>query len=259
MDYGEDEQLHFGAAYYVRSAADTADGVPPRSAWQDTEDEQLRPRRRSEARFVARRIRQLLDEGYPVQEADGQLRPVRPEDIVILMRSPRHAPAGVHRRPCAGSGYPLQPAGSSRPFFATTEIAVLVSFLQIVDNPRQDVPLHRGAALAAVRLHAGPAGPDPGAAFRRGTTTALCVPTTARIAVPFWQRLAQLRAAAGELTADRLLWKLYTDWQALAVFGAMEGGAQRRSNLAGAVCLRRAAGGCGTGEPVRFCQLSAST
>ena len=47
----------------------------------------------------------------------------------------------------------------------------------------------------------------------------------------FLERLAQLRAAAGELTADRLLWKLYTDWQALAVFGAMEGGAQRRSNL----------------------------
>ena len=37
---------------------------------------------------MAARIRQLLDEGYPVTESDGTLRPCRPEDIVILMRSP---------------------------------------------------------------------------------------------------------------------------------------------------------------------------
>ena len=28
------------------------------------------------------------DEGYPVTESDGSLRPCRPEDIVILMRAP---------------------------------------------------------------------------------------------------------------------------------------------------------------------------
>ena len=42
----------------------------------------------AEARFTAQRIRQLLDEGYPVTGEDGTLRPCRPEDIVILMRSP---------------------------------------------------------------------------------------------------------------------------------------------------------------------------
>ena len=41
----------------------------------------------AEARLVAGRIRQLLDEGYPVQDG-GTLRPCRPEDIVVLMRSP---------------------------------------------------------------------------------------------------------------------------------------------------------------------------
>ena len=39
------------------------------------------------------RIRQLLDEGYPVTEEDGTLRPCRPEDIVIL-----HALSGQPER-----------------------------------------------------------------------------------------------------------------------------------------------------------------
>ena len=97
--------------------------------------------------------------------------------------------------------------------------------------------------------------PRSGAGIRGGYYGAL-VPTTARDSRAFLEQLAQLRAAAGELTADRLLWKLYTDWQALAVFGAMEGGAQRHGNLLaltpppGSWRLR-------DGEPVRFCQLSA--
>ena len=86
-----------------------------------------------------------------------------------------------------------------------------------------------GAAVAAAGLFAGSTGPDPGRASGE-TTTALCVPTMVRIAVPFWSGWRSC-GRRGELTADRLLWKLYTDWQALAVFGAMEGGAQRRSNL----------------------------
>ena len=89
----------------------------------------------AEARFTAGRIRQLLDEGFPVQGEDGQQRPVRPEDIVILMRSPaarrKAFTAALQREdiPCAG--------GEEQSFFETMEIAVMVSFLQIVDNPRQ--------------------------------------------------------------------------------------------------------------------------
>lgn len=61
----------------------------------------------------------------------------------------------------------------------------MVSFLQIVDNPRQDVPLL--AVLRSPLLGFSPdRWPRSGAGIRGETTTALCVPTTARIAVPFW-------------------------------------------------------------------------
>ena len=58
---------------------------------------------------------------------------------MILMRSPaarrKAFTAALQREdiPCAG--------GEEQSFFETMEIAVMVSFLQIVDNPRQDVPL----------------------------------------------------------------------------------------------------------------------
>ena len=93
----------------------------------------------AEARFVAARIRKLLDEGYPVTESDGTLRPCRPEDIVILMRSPGSRSAAFAAAlaerdiPCS-----FQESGD---FFHTMEISVMLSLLEIVDNPRQDVPL----------------------------------------------------------------------------------------------------------------------
>ena len=136
MDYGPEEQLNYGATGYPeRSDADTEFHL---ISVADSEEERF-DRTEVEARFVAHRIRQLLDEGFPVQGEDGQQRPVRPEDIVILMRSPaarrKAFTAALQREdiPCAG--------GEEQSFFETMEIAVMVSFLQIVDNPRQDVPL----------------------------------------------------------------------------------------------------------------------
>ena len=93
----------------------------------------------AEARFIARRIRDLLDEGYPVTEGDGTLRPCRPEDIVILMRSPGSRLASFAQAlaerdvPCSFD--------ESRDFFEAMEVSVMAALLSLVDNPRQDVPL----------------------------------------------------------------------------------------------------------------------
>lgn len=88
MDYGEDEALHFGAAYYPERM-DCQTEFHLISAHQKAgENDKPVKKVTAEARFVAARIRKLLDEGYPVTESDGTLRPCGPEDIVILMRSP---------------------------------------------------------------------------------------------------------------------------------------------------------------------------
>lgn len=64
---------------------------------------------------------------------------VEPEDIVILMRSPRSRMAdfGAAMSRC---GIPYS-GGERESFFETLEISTVYSLLQIIDNPRQDVPL----------------------------------------------------------------------------------------------------------------------
>lgn len=93
MEYGEDESLHFGAEYYPpRKDCETEFHLI--SAHQKSAANE-RPVKRllAEARFTAQRIRQLLDEGYPVTGEDGTLRPCRP---------------GGHRDPDALSGEPVR-------------------------------------------------------------------------------------------------------------------------------------------------------
>ena len=92
-----------------------------------------------EARFAAKRIRALVDGGFPVSDGEGGERPVRPADIVILLRSPNTV-LHHYARALGERGIPWEAEGGGD-FFAATEVNVALSLLQIVDNPRQDVPL----------------------------------------------------------------------------------------------------------------------
>jgi len=226
MDYGDDEQLYFGA----EAAYPPRPGMEPELhliSVENTEEETF-DRTEVEARFVARRIRRLLDQGFPVQGEDGQPRPVEPEDIVILMRSPR-ARLAAYTAALRRENIPCT-SGESQAFFSTLEAAVMVSFLQIIDNPRQDVPL-----IAVLRSPLFGFSPDRLAQIRAllpegDYYDALCLDEHEDTAA-FRQTLDGLRLAARDMTADRLLWKLYTQCHAMAVFGAMEGGAARKENL----------------------------
>ena len=226
MDYGDDEQLYFGA----EAAYPPRPGMEPELHFisvENTQEESF-DRTEMEARFTARRIRQLLDEKFPVQGEDGRPRPVEPEDIVILMRSPR-ARLAAYTAALRRENIPCT-SGESEAFFSTPEAAVMVSFLQIIDNPRQDVPL-----IAVLRSPLFGFSADRLALIRAlqpegDYYDALCLDDGADTA-DFRRLLEELRLAARDMTADRLLWKLYTECHALAVFGAMEGGAARKENL----------------------------
>ena len=224
MDYTAEERLYFGADYYTGAAGrETEMHV---ISVEDTPEQRF-DRTEAEARFAARRIRQLLDEGFPVQGENG-MRPVRPEDIVILMRSPRSRmkafTAALAREgiPCGG--------GESDDFFSAMEIAVTVSLLEIVDNPRQDVPL-----IGVLRSPLVGLSPNQLAAIRAVLPEgdyydALCQDESSA-AREFLTLLNELRQAAREMPADDLLWYIYDRCHVMAIFGAMEDGAMRQARL----------------------------
>ncbi|MBQ3724760.1 MAG: PD-(D/E)XK nuclease family protein, partial [Oscillospiraceae bacterium] len=224
LNYGSDERLYFGADYYLPGT-----GAETEYHLVDVADsaDEKQDRTAEEAAFVADRIRALLDGGYPVQD-DGAFRPCREEDIVILMRSPKSRmaafSAALAKRNILCSGE------ESSSLFDAPEIAVVFSFLQIIDNPRQDVPL-----LAAMRSALGGFSPDRLAEIRAGHREgdfydALCADGGADSRA-FLALLEGLRRDGRELSADQLIWRLYDVLHAQAVFGAMPGGAQRRQNL----------------------------
>ena len=193
------------------------------------EDEELWGEKRDKDEVVAceaaLRIRRLLDSGMTVGN-----RPLSPEDVVILLRSPgpvlRYYAAALDslRIPwCAEGGYE---------FFGTTEISVAISMLHVIDNPRQDVPL-----LAVLRSPLFDFSPDRLAQLRSGGRGCVydCLTAAAHRGeedcVDFLQRLEVLRDLAAEEGSHRLLWQIYEDTDLPAVFAALPEGERRRANL----------------------------
>ena len=182
-----------------------------------------------EARFAARRVRELLDQPLMIQEGDG-LRPLRPSDVMILLRSPRSV---THHYLLAlnQEGVPWTAQGGDD-FFETTEVNVALSILQIVDNPRQDVALisalrspvygFTGDQLALLRA-------DSGGDFY--TALVRAAEGGDQACRSFLEQLEELRDCAGDRTCRQLIWHIFERTNMLGIFGAMEGGGERRSNL----------------------------
>ena len=228
MEYGDDEALHFGAEYYPERSDCGTEFHLITARQKSEEDPHPVKKTLAEARFTALRIRQLLDEGYPVTGTDGAPRPCGPEDFAILMRSPGSRAAlfadalAEQDIPCA-----FEESGD---FFSSMEVAVTWNLLQILDNPRQDVPLidllrspvfgFTADRLAEIR-----------GKTREGDFYHAVECDGGEDCRSFLAALAGLRADARTMSVERLLWRLYNQLNLLGVFGAMDDGDLRRENL----------------------------
>ena len=183
-----------------------------------------------EARWAARRIRELLEKPLMVKDGDGE-RPLRPSDVMILLRSP-----GVvlknYLRALSEEGIPWKADGGGD-LFAATEVNVALALLEIVDNPRQDVPL-----IAALRSPVYGFDGDKLAMIRAGcpegdfyTALVRAGERGDRDCLAFLEELEGLRFGAGELTCRQLIWHIYEKTNLLGLFGGMPGGQERQDNL----------------------------
>ena len=225
MDYTADEALYPGAPFPPDGRyAVELDAV---DASAEGEEEKT-ARDLIEARFTAKRIRTLVDGGFPVSDGEGGERPVRPADIVILLRSPNTV-LHHYARALGERDIPWEAEGGGD-FFAATEVNVALSLLQIVDNPRQDVPL-----ISVLRSPVYGFSADRLAELRAASPdTDFYAALTAdggEDSRAFLTELDELRFGAGELSSHELLWQLYDRTNLLGVFGAMERGEERQSNL----------------------------
>ena len=91
-----------------------------------------------ESSFVAQQIQLLLDGSHMIREGES-FRPITADDIVILLRSPGSV-GGEFRYSLESAGIPCT-MGSDLDLLQTEEVQALLSLLQTISNPLQDIPL----------------------------------------------------------------------------------------------------------------------
>ncbi len=92
-----------------------------------------------EARFAAKRIREIMERELYTDPATGEVRPYRFSDFAILHRAPKRAAERMTRM-LAQQGVPAY-AELSGGYFEAVEVQVFLNLLRILDNRRQDIPL----------------------------------------------------------------------------------------------------------------------
>ena len=241
--YADEECLHKGYAY------DCADDVPVElviidysqdgeavvEAAEEREDEGSKPELGSQACFIAREIQQLVASQYPVTDGKGT-RPIEYRDIAILLRSPGNK-AQVFLDALRQQGIPAFAA--SKGFFASLEVRTMLALLQVLDNPRQDVPLGgvllsplagfapEELALICCEKQKGESLWQPLEAYGEADNED---PLSLRVRQLLTQ-LRQWRRFAREQGVDKLIERVYDETAYFQYAGALPGGAQRQANL----------------------------
>lgn len=180
-----------------------------------------------EAAFVAQRIVQLLDGHHFVRNGES-LRPIKPEDIVILLRSPGSVGLDFQEAlECRGIRCASSGGGD---LLLTEEIGTLRSLLQIISNPRQDIPLLAVLASPVFGFTA-----DELAQIR-GTDKKISYYDALRgsemqKAVSFLEKLDTLRRSAVMDNLAQLLEKIFDLTGLDTIYAAMDSGQLRKENL----------------------------
>ncbi|WP_026884365.1 helicase-exonuclease AddAB subunit AddA [Clostridium akagii] len=196
---------------------------------------------RLEARMVSRRIGELINpknKPYAVFDKNTkEYRSVKYKDIVILLRATKNwAPTFTDE--LKKQDIPVF-ADTGSGYFETTEIKTILAMLQVIDNPRQDIPL-----LAVLRSPIASFSDDEIIDIRNTDKTVVFYEALKNIAERsevesdltekcgnFIELLEKFRTQSLYIPIDEFIWYLYTETGYYGYAGAMQGGMQRQANL----------------------------
>ena len=145
LTYGEAEALHTGRVVEDPPSNWVGGDVEVHVLCCDTdkaqEDEEAEELENDEKEmlFVIKKIQELREQGALVQDKDGSFRPMEWRDIVILKRSISGS-ANRMIELLRHAGIPAY-AEEKTGYFSAMEVQFVLSLLQIIDNPEQDLPM----------------------------------------------------------------------------------------------------------------------
>ena len=199
-------------------------------------DEELLEDIEIEARFVANKIKELIDSKFQVYDNKKKVfRNIQPKDIVILLRSTKNK-ATIFEKELQNKKINVY-SDTSTEYLDTYEIKVIMDLLKIIDNPYQDLPLVHVMCspigmftdddLLEIRLA------DKTDDFYTAMLKAkLSVREDLRYKIEiFLERIENWRELNNTVDLDELIWTIYEDTDFLNYVGLMPNGEFRIANL----------------------------
>ena len=257
IDYTEDERLNLGAVFkenenenaivggpseihIIQTKANINDSKDDNDKELSDEEEEEIDNIQIEARMVGKIIQEMMNpksDGKIQMVYDKKLddyRPVEFKDIVILLRA-TSAWAPVFADELMNMDIPTY-ADIGVGYFETIEIKTIMSLLQVIDNPMQDIHL-----LAVLK--------SPICGFTPEELIDIRVEDNQRTfyealekysnqedeighkCLDFLNKLQDYKEKSLYMSTDEFLWYLYTKTGYFAYVGALPGGSQRQANL----------------------------
>jgi len=217
IDYGEAEALREGVPH--RPLPEPEVELYGIRVQEDTYAE--------EAAFVAERICQLTDGSHMVRQGDD-FRPIVMDDIVILLRSP--GPVAVEYIDALQQRGIRCASGAGSDLLLEPEVATLRSILQVISNPRQDIPLLATLASPVFGFTA-----DDLAQLRSSNRNCCIYDALKHSPMPaaqqFLETLYTLRRTAAMASLPEILSKIFNLTRLDTIYASMTGGAAARENL----------------------------
>ena len=251
LDYTEEEYLNLGALYEntnenlkteidilnVQEDNTKQDNYTDEEIDETSEEEQERVEDiELEARFVANRIKELIEKKFQVYDVKKQeKRDIKYKDIVVLLRSTKE-PAPIFEKEIINLGIPVF-SDSSSEYLESIEIQTIMSLLKIIDNPLQEIPL-----VAVMRSNIGGFTDNELVQIRLNDkydnfyNTILKsrqnIDKNLRMKIDvFLNDLEMWREEQEYLSLDELIWKIYNDTGYYDYVGLMTNGTLRQANL----------------------------
>ncbi len=152
IEYNESEYLNLGADYTEpEKKCDFAgkaelDIINLKDSTQDEETdaeeetaEELLEKTEIEAKFIAKKIQELIDKKYQVYDRKTGYRDIKYKDIVILLRATSNT-ANIFEKELSNLEIPVF-SDQANNYLESIEIKNIISLFKIIDNPYRDIPL----------------------------------------------------------------------------------------------------------------------
>lgn len=234
ISYDKDARLYYGADYPATACGNESEILLYE---KDVFREQNISEAEAEAKIIAERIRELCRDFEVKDKTTGELRKAKYSDMVILLRTA----AGVDdvmKKALESEGIPAY-ISSGKGYFAAPEIRVMINYIKILNNPRQDIPLlgvlhsalggFREEEIAEIRLFNHKKGRLYDSLKEYAKTGGNAQLRSK--AEGFLNRLEQWREKSCFITVYELLEEILQESGYMHYCMALPGGTQRRANL----------------------------